>query len=143
VIVVDTTVLVYASGAEHPLRERCRRLLAAVAEGHLAATTTAAVVQEYLHVRGRRRARRDASRLAGRFHGLLAPLLAPAESHVDVALGLYESHEPLDAFDAFLAAAALDAGARALVSADRAFRDVPGLRYVDPGSRELDELLAG
>jgi predicted nucleic acid-binding protein len=45
------------------------------------------------------------------------------------------------AFDAVLVAAARDRGADALVSADPAFSDVSGLRYVDPAGAELDELL--
>jgi hypothetical protein len=40
VIIVDTTVLAYAVGDEHPLREPCRRLLAAHANGTIEATTT-------------------------------------------------------------------------------------------------------
>lgn len=35
VIVLDTTVLVYAVGAEHPLRDPCRRLVEAIADGQL------------------------------------------------------------------------------------------------------------
>jgi hypothetical protein len=48
----------------------------------------------------------------------------------------------LGAFDAVLAAAALESRATALVSADRAFASVPRLRFVVIGSRTLDELIA-
>jgi len=41
VIVVDTTVLVYFLGGEHPLREPCRRVMTAVRAGRLQATMTA------------------------------------------------------------------------------------------------------
>lgn len=44
-IVLDTTVLVYAKGAEHPLRDPCRDLVAAIADERIAATTTAEVCQ--------------------------------------------------------------------------------------------------
>lgn len=44
-IVLDTTVLVYAKGAEHPLRDPCRDLVAAIADERIAATTTAEVIQ--------------------------------------------------------------------------------------------------
>ena len=39
-IVLDTTVLVYAVGDAHALRDPARALLAAAAEGGLRATTT-------------------------------------------------------------------------------------------------------
>ena len=50
-IVLDTTVLVYATGGEHPLRAPCRRLVGLLGEGALVATTTGDVVQAYAHVR--------------------------------------------------------------------------------------------
>ncbi len=53
---------------------------------------------------------------------------------------LYGSTSRLGAFDAVLAAAAVAAGAEALVSADSAFGEVPGLRHVvptDPGVASL------
>jgi predicted nucleic acid-binding protein len=54
-IVLDTTVLVYAKGAAHPLRDPCRRLLAAIIEREVQATTTVEAIQEFVHVRARRR----------------------------------------------------------------------------------------
>ena len=62
-IILDTTVLAYAVGEDHPLREPCRRLLAAHANGSIEATTTVEVLQEFTHVRARRRSRQDAARL--------------------------------------------------------------------------------
>jgi predicted nucleic acid-binding protein len=34
-IVLDTTVLVYAKGQDHPLREPCRALVEAIAAGNV------------------------------------------------------------------------------------------------------------
>ena len=79
-IVLDTTVLVYATGSEHPLREPCRQLVDAIANGVLTATTTVEVIQEFTHVRVRRMGRADASLLAESFTDLLAPLLPVTES---------------------------------------------------------------
>lgn len=75
-IVIDTTVLVYAVGVEHPLRDTCRAIIAAVGESRLAATTTVEVLQEFTHVRARRRGRDDAVVLAGRYATLLSPLIS-------------------------------------------------------------------
>ena len=46
-IVVDTTVLVYAVGADHPLREPCRAVVSGVESGRLTASTTIEVIQEF------------------------------------------------------------------------------------------------
>ena len=141
-ILLDTTVLVYATGAEHPLRAPCRRVVQAVGEGRLAATTTAEVIAELVAVRGRRRPRADAVEVGRRFTELLSPLASPDEEVALAALDLYERHPRLGSLDALLAALVLRKGWTALVSASRAFGSVRGLMAVDPATPALDGLLA-
>ena len=140
-IVLDTTVLVYATGGEHPLRAPCRRLVGLLGEGALVATTTVEVVQEYAHVRARRVARTDAVLQARAFTDLLGPLQQADEQTLFMGLELFAEHARLGSFDAVLAATALAAGARALVSADRAFGVAPGLLHVVPDDAGIDALL--
>lgn len=139
-IVVDTTVLVYAVGTDHSLRQPARRLVEAIGAGSVRATTSVEVIQEVAHVRARRHGRQDAAALARSYAALLAPLLAVGERELDAGLRLFERHPELGAFDGVLAAAALERGAEALVSADRAFAQVRRLPFVELGSRELDGL---
>lgn len=138
-IVLDTTVLVYAVGAEHPLRSPCRDLLARRSS---ALTTTAGVIQEFVHVRTRRRSRADAVKLATAYLTLLSPLLEVRDRSVRAALDLLDEHADLGAFDAILAAAALDARCEALVTADRAFAAIAGLPVRYPDTAGLADLLA-
>jgi predicted nucleic acid-binding protein len=140
-IVVDTTVLVYAVGGDHSLAAPCRQLLERVRDGKLTATTTAEVVQEFVHVRARRRGRADAAALGRDFALLLAPLLPVGDDELGRGLDLYARSEALGAFDCVLAAAALAARADAFVSADRAFAEVPGLAHVDPATPPFQALL--
>jgi predicted nucleic acid-binding protein len=70
VIVLDTTVLVYAVGAEHPLRAPSRGLVELVRDGSVLATTTLEVIQEFAHARARRRPRADAAARAREFAGI-------------------------------------------------------------------------
>ncbi len=141
-IVLDTTVLVLAVGTEHPLRDAARRLVDSVAARMVEATTTPEVVQEFAHVRARRRGRRDAAALARRYAELLSPLLVIEADHLHRGLRLFEEHPELGAFDAVLAAAALANEATALISADGGFAVVPRLRHVAPGTPAFEELLA-
>lgn len=136
-IVVDTTVLVYAVGADHPLRDPCRALVTAVQEGTVLASTTPEVIQELTHVRARRRSRVDAVETARSYAQLLAPLLPVSAEDLDAGLTLFEIHDGLGSFDAVLAAVATRRGADAIVSADRAFADISGVRHVDPASPHL------
>lgn len=140
-IVLDTTILVYAKGANHPLRNPCRELLRAIELGSLTATTSADAIQEFAHVRARRRDRADAADLARAYVDLLAPLLPIEEEHLRAGLRLFELHSELGSFDAVLASAAIGADAEALVSADRAFSVVEGLVHVDPTTPAIADLL--
>ena len=141
-IVLDTTVLAYAVGTEHPLREPSRRLLKALGEGTVTASTTVDVIQEFAHGYARRRPRADAAAQARRYATLLAPLLSPTEADLAAGLQLFEKRERLDAFDAVLAATTIAHEAKALVSADRAFASVRRLPFVELGSPEFNALLA-
>ena len=140
-IVVDTTVLVYAVGADHPLKEASMRLLGAVQSGSVVATTTVEVIQEFAHVRSRRHERGAAVGLARDFATLLSPLLSVGQAELERGLTLFERHARLGSFDAVLAAASIAAEADALVTSDAAFAAVPRLRYVGLGTPDLERLL--
>jgi predicted nucleic acid-binding protein len=141
-IVLDTTILVYAVGEGHPYANPCREVIRLLAEGGARATTTPEVIQEFLHVRARRRSRGDATQLARSFAKLLSPLLPVRDDDLDAGLALYESSR-LGAFDAVLAATALRRGCRLLLSADRAFSAVTELPVAGPADEAfLDRVRA-
>lgn len=140
-ILLDTTVLVYAKGSEHPFREPCRELISAVADSRMEATTTVEAIQEFAHVRAQRRARADAVALASDYVDLLSPLVAATSDHLRRGLKLFEQATRLGAFDAVLAAVAIDFGADAIVSVDAAFSEVTGLRHVVPDAAGVAGLL--
>ncbi len=141
-IVLDTTALVYAKGAEHPLRTPCRDLLEAISGQVVQATTSVEVIQEFAHVRSRRRGRSDAAALAADYAELLSPLLTVEREHLRLGLALFERSEHLGAFDAVLAAAAIAADATALLSADSAFAEIPDLPHVFPDQAGVAGLIA-
>lgn len=141
-IVLDTTVLVYAVGSEHELRKPCRTLIEAIADGRVIGTTTIEVIQEFTHVRARRRDRSDATELARDFVELLSPLLIVEESDLREGLRIYAEHRHLGCFDSILAAAAHAAGADAIVSADAAFAELTNVAHVFPDEDGIGRLLS-
>lgn len=141
-IFLDTTILAYAVGDEHPLRAPCRDILAAHGDGRIEATTTIEVIQEFAHIRARRRTRSDAVNLARQYLAAFT-VVATTSEDLERGLALFEQHPALGAFDAVLAAVALSRGAEALVSADRAFASVRDLAWMDPASPTLRRLLDG
>jgi hypothetical protein len=141
VIVLDTTVLLYAVGAEHPNREPSRRVVAAITEGRVAGSTTVEVIQEFGHVYSCRRDRHAAVVVARRYAALLAPLLSATTEDLEDGLRIYERHPALGCFDSVLAACTIRADPEAFVSTDRGFAGVRGLRHLDPASEALVTLL--
>lgn len=140
-IILDTTVLLYAVGMDHPFKAPCQRLVQAVSDGEINATTTVEVIQEFAHVRARRRDRKDAAALARDYVELLGPLLLVEEADLREGLRLFEESSRIGAFDSVLAAAAHVVGAEALVSADVGFATVPRLRHVLPDEAGVRQLL--
>jgi uncharacterized protein len=117
------------------LREPCR-LLQAHGDGRIEATTTIEIVQEFVHVRARRR-RLDTVTLARHYMAAL-PLLVTRAEDLDLGLTLFERYGALGPFDAVLPAVALNHRDEALVSADQAFGGVPNPPWVDPATPNLD-----
>lgn len=139
-MILDTSVLGYAVGGEHPLRDPCRRVLAAQATGRLDGATTVEVIQEFTHIQARRRPRAEAAGLA-RDYAASVQLLQATPADLLRALTIFEQSPALGMFDAVLAAVALNHGADGLISADGAFGSVSGLRWIDPASPDLEAIL--
>jgi len=134
-ILLDTTVLVYAVGLDHPLAEPARTIIERVRVGDLRAHTTPEVIQEFAHVRARRRSRDEAAELARAYAALLSPLHVTEQHHLEEGLRLWSRTPGLGCFDAVLAAVAISLDAE-LISADTAFAQVPGLRWRMLGDEE-------
>jgi predicted nucleic acid-binding protein len=134
-ILIDTTVLVYAVGQDHQLRDPCRSVIEAIGSGRIAATTTVEALQEFAYVRARRRDRKDARATTMQFIDLLSPLIQPDQNDLIRGLELFEHYESLGSFDAVLAATVLEREhLSGLMSADKAFASVDGLGHIDPSN---------
>jgi predicted nucleic acid-binding protein len=139
VILLDTTILVYAVGTDHALQQPCSELLELVAEGSVRATTTLEVIQEFTHIRALRRTRGDAAALGKNYAIGLAPLVQPELDDLLDGLELFRRVTSLRSFDAVLAVVARRRG-WLLASADRAFARVGGLTHLNPASSSFLEV---
>jgi predicted nucleic acid-binding protein len=139
VILLDSNVLVYAVGRSHPLARVAEDLLAFADTGRF--RVTARVLEESAHVNARIGRRRvDARELAGEWAATLGPVEYAAEEDVADGFELWVAHDQLDLADGILAAQAKRLDAH-LVSADRAFADVPQLHFVHLADPDLAEKL--
>lgn len=104
--------------------------------GLIELTTTVEVLQELTHVYSRRRSRSLAVDLARNYAAAFA-LLVTQPRDLELGLQIYEATPQLGAFDAVLAAVAINHQAEALISADQAFGEVRGLPWIELGSSDL------
>jgi predicted nucleic acid-binding protein len=129
---IDTTVLAYAAGDEHPDRAVCRALFAAAQQGVLELHVSTEAIQELLHHRLRRATRIEAVAEA-KAATATCRIHAFDESVLRRSLELVGS-TGLRGRDAVHAATALEHGFDSVVTADRDFDGVPGLRRIDPSA---------
>lgn len=131
-VFVDTAVLMYAAGTEHPLRDPCRDVLRRISDGELDAAISAEVVQEILH-RFTRIGRPEAgTQLARAALDLFAPVLPITHATMRRVPDLLERHPALAARDLVHVATCLEEGITDVISPDRGLDIVPGIRRLDP-----------
>jgi predicted nucleic acid-binding protein len=131
-VFLDTAVLIYAAGGPHPLRDPCRRVLGQVADGELAAVTSAEVIQEILH-RYTRIGRADTgAALARASLDLLAPVLPLTHALMRRLPDLVERYPHHEARDLVHVATCLHEGIAEIISPDRGFDAIDGLHRIDP-----------
>lgn len=127
---LDTAVLAYATGDEHPLRAACRDLLDQASRGEIDLHISVEALQELLFHRLRRGGRAEAI-------AVVRAVWAGCHSHPfddDVATLMLDltARTHLGGRDAVHAATALSRGFGAIVSPDRDFDGVAGLARLDP-----------
>ncbi|SDI89243.1 hypothetical protein SAMN05444157_0673 [Frankineae bacterium MT45] len=128
---VDTAVLAYAIGGAHELKAPCAAIIAAAGNGEIELHASVEMMQELLFHRLRRGSRTGAVAQA-RDAGGLCRLHDFDQAVLAAALGLVERVEGIGGRDAVHAATALVHGISTIISPDRAFDVVPGLRRVSP-----------
>jgi predicted nucleic acid-binding protein len=135
-IFLDSNVFLYAAGSEHPLRGPCRRAIEEVAAGELAAVTSSEVVQELLHVLSRRHLTGDAVRLARSAVEVVAGVLPVRREEVALACELIERYGAISVRDAIHVATMELNGISEILTSDRDFNAIEGVRRIDPLLRD-------
>jgi uncharacterized protein len=127
---VDTVVLAYSVGEDHPDRQACRDLVQAASTGRIELHASVEAVQELLCPRLRRGERSLATAMARRMADLC--ILHPFDRGVATRMiDLLESTS-LQGRDAVHVATAQVAGFASIVSVDRDFDAAPDLARLTP-----------
>lgn len=137
-VLLDTAVVAYTLGDDHPLKPPCVASIDAIDAGRIAAHASVELVQELMYHRLRRTDRATAVQQARDAKSMC--VLHDFDMDVlERTLALVASHPRIRGRDAVHAATALEHGIETVLSPDTAFDGIPGLRRVDP--RDLADLL--
>ena len=130
-VFLDTAVLMYAAGSEHPLRSPSQQIVRRIAAGDFDAVISAEVVQEILHrfvAIGRPEL---GARIARDALDLFDPVLPITHAVMHRMPALIERYPRLSARDLVHLATCLEAGIGSIVSPDRGFDAVTEIRRID------------
>lgn len=127
---IDTTVLTYAAGGQHPHRAASRALLDRAARGEVELHTSVEAIQELLFHRLRRAEPSEAIAQALSAHDLCR--VHPFDEAVTARMFELVAESQIRGRDAVHAATALEHGFTEIVTTDRDFDAVPGLARLDP-----------
>lgn len=131
-VFLDTNVFLYSVGADHPYRDSCRRILRHAVREPTIANTSTEVVQEILHVLRRKGRTEEAVRLARDTLKLFPAALTVTGPDLSAACDFIERYPGLPTRDAIHVAVMRVNGLDRIVTADRHFDGVEGIRRLDP-----------
>ncbi|HUG98582.1 MAG TPA: type II toxin-antitoxin system VapC family toxin [Gammaproteobacteria bacterium] len=129
---MDTAVLMYAAGQDHPLRAPCVRIIQRVRDGEMEGVISTEVIQEILHRFVAIRRPDLGAALARDALDLFAPVLPVTHAVMHRMPALVERYPALAARDLVHVATCLEHGISAIVSPDRGFDVVSEVRRLSP-----------
>ncbi len=145
-VFLDADVPMYASGAAHPLKDPCARIIALAARRPDAFLTDAEVLQEIVHRYLTRRRWPEGRALLDRFALIMEGRVEPVyATDVLEAAALADDLPGLGSRDLLHAAVMRRSGIHRVVTADRGFDRIAGIERIDPAAVDTwtDEILSG
>ena len=136
---LDTNIVMYAVGKEHPLKAPCAAVLRALEGSEIKAVTSVEVLQEIVH-RYQVTGRLDlAQRIVGDLKVLCEEILPVDLVDLEQAVSLLRAYPAISARDALHVAVMRRHGIEQILSTDRHFDDVAEIRRLDPaGSSDAE-----
>lgn len=129
---VDTAVIMYAAGGDHPLKQPSADIVRRIASGDLGGVTSAEVIQEIAHRFVHAGRPEQAAQLTTFALDLFSPVLPIGQAVVERLPGLIRRYPSLQARDLIHVATCLEERIDAIISPDRGFDKVAELRRIDP-----------
>ena len=125
---LDTNVLMYAVGGEHPLKKPSIEILRQAAEEEILAVTDTEVFQEIAYRYWSQKKWSVAVRILRDYQYLFTEIYPIEKGHLDVYYALFNDYDFLSPRDAIHIAVMKAHNLRDIITADASFKDVPFLK---------------
>lgn len=124
----------YAAGKDHPYRDPCARLMTDIAAGRLDVVLDAESIQEVLYRYGRLQAWDIGAKMAASLLDIVPTVLPVTAAEARLSLALFTEYGPrgVSPRDLVHVAVMRNHGLTEVISADRHFDLVTGIRRIDP-----------
>ena len=129
---LDANIVIYAMGRDHPYREPCRAIIGQLEERPHDYAVDTEMLQEVLYVFTRRKDNETGVEVVARLLDLFPDVIPITGVEIGTATRLIGQPPGLSVRDAIHAAVVLEHGLEGIVTADKAFDHIPGLRRFDP-----------
>jgi len=131
---IDTCIFIYAAGADHPLKQPCVEILRAVADGRIRAVIDVEVVQEILYRHQRIGQIEEGLKIARQALAIAHVVYSIEEEDVRFCLEMFGKYakKGVKARDLIHVAVMNRMGISDIISADKDFDEVEGIRRHDP-----------
>ena len=129
---LDANIVIYALGRDHPYREPCRAIISQLEERPHDYAVDAEMLQEILYVFSNRGDIKSGVEAVLRLLDLFPDVIPITGAEIGTATRLIGQPPRLSVRDAIHAAVALEHGLEGIVTADKDFEHIPGLRRFDP-----------
>ncbi len=133
---LDVNIVMYAAGQDHPYKEPCVAVMRLVASGALPVVIDSEIIQEVLYRFGAQRRWQDGEVMATSLLELVPDVLPVTREVMETAVALFSEYGPagVKARDVVHAAVMRHHELTAIISTDRHFELLPGVRRLDPNN---------
>lgn len=125
---IDTNIIIYSLGKEHPLKEPCRGLIAKITSGEIAANIDVEVLQEVLYVYTYRNERIKGIAACRYLLDIFPNPFPVSKNEISLAISFMDKYPSLVSRDAVHAAVVVNNKLKGIISEDSDFDIIKGIK---------------
>ena len=125
---IDTNIIIYSLGKEHPLKEPCRSFIAKIASGVIAANIDVEVLQEVLYVYAYRNERIKGIAACRYLLDIFPNPFPISKNEISLAISFMDKYPSIVFRDAIHAAVVVNNKLKGIISEDSDFDIIKGIK---------------